>query len=260
MAVGTIGFWFGGAVGHNSAKFTSQAFHEQRENVTNSAYVVTDADVERIIDANPQIYSQLQTDLEAGQSSKPQQVAELKSQLQWLIEKVAAHKDDGTATKNDYKFPLQSALRFSNLQPLIELLATNDKKREVRGRLAKLNGEYLTEGGAEFVANGTPVSTTRESMEDNDEDEEHTTIHMRSIQSSTPSITPRTTVIYKHMERQANKKFYAVDKDTAEKGTKPVADGKRFEIVTNLQQICQQEASKQQIERQIAGSLRRFFR
>lgn len=261
IGVGVIGFWVGGAFGHNAAKFTSQVFHEQRENVTNSAYIMTDADVERIVDANPNIYPQ--ADVESGQLSKPEQIAELKSQLQWLIGKITAHKDDGTATKTDYKYPLQSALNFSNLKPLIQLFATNDKKREVRTTLAKTDAEYLMEGGAAFVASGRSTSAARELIEDNDDEAEPSvSIHMMPIQSSvpsTPAITPRTTVIYKHMERQANKKFYPVDRDTAEKGTKRVADDKRFDIIRNLQQQHQEEESKRQIERQIAGSLRRFF-
>lgn len=263
IAVGTIGFWFGGALGHNGAKFTSQVFHERRAGVSNSAYAFNDADVERIIDANPQHYPQAD-DLEAAPVPKAQQVAELKNQLHWLVKKVYDHKGDSTDAKARYKVPLLSALRFSNIQPLIELLAVNDAKRNVRVKLAQVTAEYLSEGGARFVASGTarPIAPTRELIEDSEEEDDNKPVQLRldTEPLPPPPPTPRANaVLFKHMERQAKDKFYPLREGTGNKGTKTVADGKKVQVVTNLRQGRQAEDLKRQAENELAGRFRRFF-
>lgn len=144
---GIIGAWFGGGFGHNVAKECAREYSERNLGHSNAALTFTDADIARIIDENPQIYN-YNLDLEQGNNAdiniqKLTDISNLKKALKMLRDQVDQHKGDGTTAHDENKYALMSALRLSNLLPMIELFYKSETKREVRKKVAVTTGNYL---------------------------------------------------------------------------------------------------------------------
>ncbi|MCS5709934.1 hypothetical protein [Candidatus Berkiella aquae] len=275
IAVGTIGAWAGGSVGHNGAKFVAQEFYSRRYDVSNSAYVYTDEDINRIIANNPHYYPPTK-DLEQGggdlsAEEKAQHVAELKNLLNFLRDNIVDHKDEESTAHDSYKLAFLSALRTSNLDPAMELWAANNAKREMRKQLSVVKAKYLSDRGAQFVSDG---QVRREEIDDEDESESHDLGGMRSVSismhaqpSTTLPVPPLKDGItgFKHMQRQAkgltDGKFYPLDKDSANKGRETLTNNKNAQLLVNLKAVYQTQAQRQKVEEQVLPSrLRELLR
>ncbi|HRE31081.1 MAG TPA: hypothetical protein PLD88_03815 [Candidatus Berkiella sp.] len=270
IAVGAIGAWVGGSIGHNGAKFVAQEFYSRRYNVSNSAYVYTDEDIERIIANNPHYYP-LKHDQEQGGTDlspeeKAQQVVELKNLLNFLRDKIVDHKDEESTAHDSYKLAFLSALRTSNLDPAMELFAANNAKREMRKQLAVVKANYLSDQGAQFVTVG---HVDRDEISDEDASASNDSEGMRQIrismqrQLSAPPLNDGATG-FKHMQRQTrgltDGKFYPLHKDSANKGRETLSDNKNAQLLVNLKTAHQTQTQRQQIEQQVIPSkLRRLF-
>lgn len=153
--VGILGGWFGGGFGHNVAKEVVREYAEKNTGTSNMAYNITDADVTRIVDENPQIYN-YNFDHEQGLSQedianiKAQDVQNLKNLLLMVRDQIIAHKEDKktTTAHGEAKYALLSALRLSNLIPVLELFQKSDTKREVRKNAAVQAANYFADVNA----------------------------------------------------------------------------------------------------------------
>lgn len=153
--VGILGGWFGGGFGHNVAKEVVREYAERNTGTSNMAYNITDADVTRIVDENPQIYN-YNFDHEQGLSQedianiKAQDVQNLKNLLFTVRDQIIAHKEDKktTTAHGEAKYALLSALRLSNLIPVLELFQKSDTKREVRKNAAVQAANYFADVNA----------------------------------------------------------------------------------------------------------------
>jgi hypothetical protein len=150
---GIIGAWFGGGFGHNVAKECAREYAERNLGHSNAAYTFTDQDILRIVEENPQIYN-YNFDPEQGVSPeqidniKARDVQDLKNLLLLIRDQIDEHKNDGTVAHDENKYSLLSALRLSNLLPLIELVNKSDTKREVRKQAALKIANYMTDTDA----------------------------------------------------------------------------------------------------------------
>lgn len=164
--VGILGGWFGGGFGHNVAKECAREYAERNLGHSNAAYAITDADVLRIIEENPQIYNY---NFDAEQALSPQDIVnikardvqDLKNLLFHIRDQIDEHKDDGTTAHDENKYSLLSALRLSNLLPLIELVNKSDTKREVRKQAAVKIANYMADADMRRFL-GEPLQVPRQ--------------------------------------------------------------------------------------------------
>lgn len=147
---GCVGGWFGGGIGHNLAKEIIRQVAERNLGHSNTAYAFNDADVARIVDENPQIYN-YNFDAEQGYQDndvagiRAQDIQALKQILLSIRDQIDEHKKDGSTAHDEYKYALLSALRLSNLFPMLELFSKADTKREVRKQAAAKTINYLAD-------------------------------------------------------------------------------------------------------------------
>lgn len=166
--VGILGGWFGGGFGHNVAKEVVREYAEKNIGVSNMAYDITDADVTRIVEENPQIYN-YNYDHEQGFDNqdianiKAQDVQNLKNLLLMVRDQIIAHKADKetTTAHGEAKYALLSALRLSNLTPVLEFFQKSDTKREVRKQAAVNAANYFADvNAAQYF--GQPAEAPRQ--------------------------------------------------------------------------------------------------
>lgn len=168
VAVGLLGGWFGGGFGHNVTKEVIREYAEKNLGVSNMAYDIKDADVTRIVDENPQIYNynydpEYGFDQGAIANIKAQDVQNLKKLLLMVRDQIIAHKDDKktTTAHGEAKYALLSALRLSNLTPILEFFQKADTKREVRKQAAVNTANYFADVNAAHYF-GQPAEAPRQ--------------------------------------------------------------------------------------------------
>ncbi|MBS0286360.1 MAG: hypothetical protein JSR17_03640 [Proteobacteria bacterium] len=166
---GIIGAWFGGGFGTNVAKELERYYEARGGNHTNGEYNISDSTINNIINANP-IHINPQDLLNvlgqgaANAGNAPLQAAvqdleqglqqglfnnlhldqqSLSAMLNEVVNLIDEHRNDGTGAKKELKYALLSATRQLNLQPLNDLYAKNDTKREARVQIARNVANYL---------------------------------------------------------------------------------------------------------------------
>jgi hypothetical protein len=229
IAVGTIGFWICGAFGHQAAKFTAQEFNRRAHGHSNSAYIFSDVDVQRIMDANPQAYAQAVAaadDLEAGRQGNRQiDAAELREYMLHLRDQIDSHRDN-RAEHDKYKRALLGLLRQATLRPALETIGADRAERAVRVAWASNMTRFYTGHGAhadEEAAEGAPLRRGRGSVlasESSDGEERRARHAQRSAASSSGEDDLR-------MERIVEEPAPRLGRDRAEEERRelPIRDG-----------------------------------
>ncbi|MBN9288247.1 MAG: hypothetical protein BGO43_09615 [Gammaproteobacteria bacterium 39-13] len=263
IAVGTIGFWLGGAFGHNAGKYTAQQFSQKRYGHPNTAFAFDDNDVGRIVDNNPQHYPK--TDLEQGLSEeekalREQNIAELKALLLHVRDKIDSHSKKNPAAHEAYKYALLSALRTSNLSPLLDLLAGNMAKRSVRANWTAQLAHHIGNVPEGFLDLHQRDSSML--IEDGDESEK---VSRDLSEEDNAIIALKNTPVHVHMKRQVKMlndvKHYSVKQGTANNGRKLLNNSQKRELLTQLKQTHIHQQQKQTAELDLVpNSFKRLLR
>lgn len=238
IAVGVIGFWLGGAFGHNAGKFTAQEFALRAYGHSNTAYKITNAIVARIIAANPHIYGNaaerdLESNIPGGQKS------ELKNLLLQFRDNIARHKKEESAAHDTYKFALESALRTSNLAPIFDVLSMNEAKRNSREAYAQLIESYLTTEAARPAASRSESSSENPPME-------RIAVAQRTFDENV--------VAFEHMKRHLNGllgRFYDLSGDTHNEGRDELSTQQKRDLLVKAQAVQDAQRRKKEEERRL---------
>ncbi len=242
IIVGVIGFWIGGGVGFNSAKYVSQQISQRTLGHSNTAYTFNDNDLTRIINNNPQIY-QNQTSVE--------DVQQLKTFLEHVRLQIDKYSKSNPILHDRYKDALLKALQMSNLYPLLEMIGSNYTSQEIRKSSAMQAVYYISDASSQFFAptKNQNKSQTKDDFNvkvDNSDDDEDKNDIMQ------PVGLKKNVVVFSNLKRATKElnqqKNYPAKENTSNKGGKALDDNKQAVLLHNLKRAHQNQHNIQQTE------------
>lgn len=279
--VAFFGFWVGGAVGDNGAKFVVKEFTQRNQGYQNPSYAFTDSDIERIIKNNPHIYSP-QSNINSSdlQTTQPNvaDVQELKGLLMRVRDAIGQNRDIDPIEKARHKNALLSALRLSNLQPLLDLVTSKLATKEIWKKVVVQSAAYMGKVPASISdklnANSAKVKKRSVPKKSNDtlltmsiEDSiESDEVPMKVVNpskdtGSSLSMTdnaPVFTPLKRAVKTRSLQKTYDPKKDTAKKGGKVLTEEKKNQLLYELEKSY--HAHDRDIQEEIENLPQAFMR
>lgn len=245
IAVGIIGFWIGGGIGFNSAKYVSQQISERTLGHSNTAYTFTDSDLERIISNNPQIYQN------KSNLISPEDVQQLRTYLEHVRTQIDNYSKSDPILHDRYKNALLKALQMSNLSPLLEIIGSNSVSQDIRKNITLQAAHYIGDVSAQFFKqkNKPDISKAKDSfsvkVQKSDEEE--------SDDDPMPRVDLKKNIVVfsnlKRMTKEMNQqKNYPVKGHTSNKGGKQLSEKKQEALLHNLKHTYQTQHQTQQAE------------
>ncbi len=249
IVVAMIGFWLGGALGFNIAKYISQAVSERVLGHSNSAYAISDDIVQRIINLNPAIYD-LKGNIDSILSKTPHQ--EEVEQLKTLLENTRRDIDKFAKTNpvlhDMSKEALLAALQMSNLAPLLRLKAYNVVAKEVDKNLTEKLVTHIADVPYDFFG-ASPIKDN--SKKDKGFIKVNINNQSDSEEDSLPSVTlkPQAVVFSntKKIAKTINKEKHYPLKGRSQ-GSKPLDESKQMKLVYDLRRAHGRLSGTQQKE------------
>lgn len=263
VVVGFIGFWIGGGVGFNSAKYISQQISEQTLGHSNTAYTFNDNDLQRIILKNPQIY-QYKTSIKNDLVDLV--TAEDLQQLKTILEHVRLQIDN--YSKSDpilhdrYKNALLQALQMSNLYPLLELIGANAVSQDIRKNITLQAARYISDIPTQVfqaphkqtspkTTDSFRVKIHRSDNESRSRSRSRSPNRSESEEDAIDSFALRNnTVVFSNLKRVTKElnqqKNYPANKSASNKEGKILDDKKKMLLVHDLKRAHQNQHHTQQ--------------
>lgn len=248
IGVFVIGTWVGGALGHNAAKYTAQQFALKVYGHSNTAYIIKNPHVARIVHANPQIYGvqrepERELDIEMGDPAFSHNLG-LKKLLLEFRHKIFSHKNDPSSAHGTYKHALLAALRSMDLGPIYDVLRMNEAKREAREEYAQLTANYLA----------PPRLPVRPSLAASSSSSEGApSLHIERIDVIPEPALDVNRDAFKHFKRRMNGllkgRFYDLTSDSANHGSDKLDVNEKRELLVKLNDVKQAQRQKAAEER-----------
>lgn len=149
IAVGGIGFWLGGACGHNVAKQGVRFFCLGAFGHTNSAYIINDKAARKVINHNVQYFPPSgDKDVELAHVNADNDF--VKKGLFYLRDQVDLYRGKDKIAYREYKDALLSLLEKQDVAPVISMVEANKARTDVKQRMIDITRRYLAQA-AEYV-------------------------------------------------------------------------------------------------------------